>query len=52
MATISKSMTCIAYETNYNQAQREYKHVLANILRSLFVGRMPSEEARSLGAPQ
>ena len=30
-----------------NQAYSEYKHVLANILRSLFVARTPSEEARS-----
>jgi len=35
---------------NYvNQAYSEYKHVLANILRSLFVARTPSEEARSPG---
>jgi len=34
---------------NNNQAQCKYKHVLANILRSLFVARMPSEEARSPG---
>ena len=33
----------------YNQAQSEYKHVPANILRSLFVARTPSEEARSPG---
>ena len=32
-----------------NQAQSEYKHVLANILRSLFVARTPLEEARSPG---
>jgi len=32
-----------------NQAQGEYKHVLANVLRSLFVARTPSEEARSPG---
>ena len=32
-----------------NQAYSEYKHVLANILRSLFVARTPSEEARSPG---
>ena len=35
--------------TKTNQAQSEYKHVLANILRSLFVARTPSEEARSPG---
>ena len=33
----------------YNQAYIEYKRVLANILRSLFVARTPSEEARSPG---
>jgi len=33
---------------NSNQAQSEYKHVLANILRSLFVARAPPVEARSL----
>ena len=27
--------------------QSEYKHILANILRPLFVARTPSEEARS-----
>ena len=32
-----------------NEAQSEYKRVLANILRSLFVARTPSEEARSPG---
>ena len=32
-----------------NQAYSEYKHVLANILPSLFVARTPSEEARSPG---
>ena len=32
-----------------NQAQSEYKHALANILRSLFVARTPSEEAHSPG---
>jgi len=32
---------------NSNQAYSEYKHVLANILRLLFVARMPSEEACS-----
>ena len=30
-----------------NQAQSEYKHVLANILRSVFVARTPPVEARS-----
>ena len=30
-----------------NQAYSEYKHVLANILRSLFVARTPAVEARS-----
>jgi len=30
-----------------NQAYSEYKHVLANILRSLFIVRMPPVEARS-----
>ena len=35
--------------TNSNQAQSEYKHVLANILCSLFVARTPPVEARSLG---
>ena len=34
---------------NNNQALIEYNHVLANILRSLFVARSPSEEARSPG---
>ena len=29
--------------------EREYKHVLAKILRSLFVARTPSEETRSPG---
>ena len=32
---------------NVNQAQSEYKHVLANILRSLFVARVPPVEASS-----
>jgi len=32
-----------------NQAYSEYKHVLANILRSVFAARTPSEEARSPG---
>ena len=32
---------------NNNQAYSEYKHVLANILRSLFVARTPPVEARS-----
>jgi len=32
-----------------NQAYSEYKHVLANILHSLFVARTPSEEAHSPG---
>ena len=32
-----------------NQAYSEYQHVLANILRSLFVARMPPVEARSPG---
>jgi len=32
-----------------SQAQSEYKHVLANILRSLFVARTPLVEARSPG---
>ena len=40
----SKVHICIAH---YNQAYSEYKHVLANILRWLFVARTPSEEARS-----
>jgi len=31
----------------YNQARSEYKRVLANILRSLFVARTPPVEARS-----
>jgi len=30
-----------------NQAYSEYKHALANILRSLFVARTPPMEARS-----
>jgi len=34
---------------NSNQAQSEYKHVLANILRSRYVARMPPLEARSPG---
>ena len=33
----------------YGHASRKDKHVLANILRSLFVARTPSEEARSPG---
>jgi len=36
--------------TIINQACSECKHVLANILRSLFVARTPSEEARSPGS--
>ena len=32
---------------NKNQAYSEYKHVLANIVRSLFVAKMPPVEARS-----
>ena len=36
-------------ERNIHQAQSDYKHVLANILRSLFVARTPSEEASSPG---
>jgi len=39
----------LAYTDSYNQAYSEYKHVLANILRSFFVARTPSEEARSPG---
>ena len=33
--------------TLINQAQSKYKHVLANILRSLFVARMAPVDARS-----
>ena len=35
--------------TIFNQAQNEYKHVLANILRSRYVARTPPVEARSPG---
>jgi len=37
------------YATDNNQAQSEYKHVLANILRSRYVARMPPLEASSPG---
>jgi len=40
-------VTLSTYRRYTNQTQSEYKHVLANILRSLFVARPPSEEARS-----
>ena len=43
---LTNSLYCIHW---INQAYSEYKHVLANILRSLFVARTPSEEARSPG---
>ena len=36
--------------TDRNQAYSEYKHVLANILRSLFVARTPPVEARGPGS--
>ena len=36
-------------ENNNNQAYSEYKHVLANILRSRYVARTPPLEARSPG---
>ena len=39
----------IGYFSNKPGIERVYKHVLANILRSLFVARTPSEEARSPG---
>jgi len=35
------------FEQYNNQSQSEYKHILANILRSLFVARTPPVEARS-----
>ena len=35
--------------TSFNQAYSEYKHVLANILRSRYVARTPPLEARSPG---
>jgi len=35
--------------TVYNQAQSEYKHALANILRSRYIARTPPLEARSPG---
>jgi len=38
---------CCVDCTVSNQAYSEYKHVLANILRSLFVARTPPVEARS-----
>jgi len=51
MFSSSDSATWFDFSSSaqHNHAQCEYKHVLANILRSLFVARMPSEEARSPG---
>ena len=47
-AAFQQSSLDITVASN-NPAQSEYKHVLASILRSLFVARTPSEEARSPG---
>jgi len=37
------------FENKFNQAYSEYKHVLANILRSRYVARTPPLEARGPG---
>ena len=56
--SIGSAVFCMAHDrdrqthsatTVYNQAQSEYKHALANILRSRYIARTPPLEARSPG---
>jgi len=45
----ANALILLRYRRYINQAYSEYKHVLANILRSRYVARTPPLEARSPG---